>query len=319
MKIRTLGYIGVGAKDPRAWLAYATDILGLMPARAVAGESWGVPGAPGQGPASAGSGIAADGSAYLKMDDWQWRIAVHPNRGNGLLYLGLEVDSRIELESAVADLRAADHPAEMGDETQARSRSVTGIAYTKDPAGNSIELFYGPTRDRKFNSPLGVTFDTGDMGLGHANLLVDDLAASQEFYTRILGFKLTDYVRFGDNMSANFYHCNPRHHSIGLTRVGPFNGLHHVMLQVETVDQVGRCLDRTMAAGLTITSTLGRHSNDNMLSFYMQSPSGFDIEIGCGAVRVDENWTPYEFVEGDVWGHKGLDPESLERAARQTA
>ena len=315
MNIRGLGYIGVGAKDPKAWLAYATDILGLMPARAVAGEAWGMPGVPGQGPASAGSGVAPDGSVYLKIDDWQWRIAVHPNL-SGLQYLGLEVDSRIALEDAIAELRTAGCPAELGGEEQARARSVTGIGHTKDPAGNAIELFYGPTIDRKFKSSQGAVFDTGDMGLGHANLLVDDLAACQEFYTRVLGFKLTDYVRFGDNMSANFYHCNPRHHSIGLTRVGPITGLHHIMLQVAEVDQVGRCLDRVTSAGIPITSTLGRHSNDRMLSFYMQSPSGFDIEIGTGAVRVDENWTPYEFVEGDVWGHKGLDAESIERAAK---
>ena len=58
VNIRGLGYVGFGAPDPKIWLTYATGILGLMPARAVAGESWG---APGQGPASGGSGIAPDG------------------------------------------------------------------------------------------------------------------------------------------------------------------------------------------------------------------------------------------------------------------
>ena len=127
MKIRTLGYIGIGAKDPKAWLAYATEILGLMPARAVAGEAWGTPAAPFEGPASKGSGIAPDGSVYLKMDDWQWRIGVHPNSGGGLLYLGLEVGSRIELEDAIEELRKGGHPAELGSEAQARARSVSGI------------------------------------------------------------------------------------------------------------------------------------------------------------------------------------------------
>ena len=62
MKIKSLGYIGIGAKDPKAWLDYATNILGLMPARAVAGEAWGTPAAPWAGPASGGKGIAPDGS-----------------------------------------------------------------------------------------------------------------------------------------------------------------------------------------------------------------------------------------------------------------
>ena len=154
------------------------------------------------------------------------------------------------------------------------------------------------------------------MGLGHVNLIVDKLTACQDFYVRTLGFRLTDYIRFGPDMSANFYHCNPRHHTVGLTRVGPFNGFHHMMLQVTDIDQVGQCLERAEAAGIKITSSLGRHANDRMLSFYMRSPFGFDVEVGCEAVRVGEHWTPREFVEGDIWGHKGLTVEALESAAQ---
>jgi len=225
------------------------------------------------------------------------------------------VASQIELEQALAELHAAGHPAENGDEAKARARSVSGIGYTKDPAGNPIELFYGPILDRKFQSPHGMQFETGDMGLGHINLLVDRLKDCQDFYIRVLGFRLTDYIRFGDNMSANFYHCNPRHHSLGLMRVGPIDGLHHLMLQVAHSDQVGQCLERAEAAGVLITSTLGRHANDRMLSFYMRSPLGFDVEVGCEAIRVGEDWTPREFVEGDIWGHKGLTPEAIQAAA----
>ena len=316
MNILGLGYIGVSAADPKACLAYATDILGLMPARAVPGEGWGNPAMLGSGPDSQGSGIAKDGSVYLKLDDQQWRIAVHPATGRGgLMYIGLEVGGPIELEAALSELSAVGCRAAMGSEGEARARAVTGIGYTSDPAGNVIELFYGPTIDRKFQSPQGMAFETGDMGLGHVNLLVDALAKCRDFYTRILGFRLTDYIRFGEDMSANFFHCNPRHHSIGLTRDGPIDAVHHLMLQVEEVDQVGQCLERAEAAGILITSTLGRHANDRMLSFYMRSPFGFEVEIGCGAIRVGEDWTPREFVEGDIWGHKGLTAEAIQAAA----
>ena len=123
MEIRALGYIGIGVPDPRACLEYATAVLGLMPARACPGEDWGMPAVPGSGPASAGSGIAADGSVYLKMDDWQWRIAVHPRAGRaGLMYLGLEVAGPLELEQALAELRAAGCEARAGTEAEARAR-----------------------------------------------------------------------------------------------------------------------------------------------------------------------------------------------------
>jgi len=315
MNIRGLGYAGFACSEPKAWLSYATDVLGLMPARAVPGEGWGEPGKPGAKPPSGGSGVAPDGSVYLKLDDWQWRIAIHPGEG-GLRYLGFELGGRQQLEAAVAELNAAGHPAEMAAAADATARAVTGLARTRDPAGNTVELFYGPTVDRKFLSPHGMRFTTQSMGLGHLMLVVDHLAECQEFYTGVLGFKLTDYVRFGPDMSANFYHCNERHHTIGLIRVGPFNGLHHLMLEVEEIDDVGKCLARAEAAGVTITSSLGRHVNDRMFSFYMRSPSGFDIEVGCHAIKVGPDWAPSEFVEGDVWGHKGLDAEALRAGTR---
>jgi 3,4-dihydroxy-9,10-secoandrosta-1,3,5(10)-triene-9,17-dione 4,5-dioxygenase len=28
---------------------------------------------------------------------------------------------------------------------------------------------------------------------------------------------------------------------------------------------------------------------------------------------VDANWTANEFVEGDLWGHQGLEPETIEK------
>jgi len=314
MEIRALGYVGIGAPDPAACLDFATRIVGLMPARACPGEDWGMPAVPGSGPASGGRGIAADGSVYLKMDDWQWRIAVHPRPGRpGLVYLGLELAGPVELEQALAELHSAGCEARAGSEKEARGRAVTGIGYTRDPMGNAVELFYGPVKDRKYASPLGMEFVTGALGIGHLNLLAAPLAAARDFYTRRLGFRLTDYIRFGPGDSANFFHCNARHHSIGLLKVGELAGVHHLMLEARDIDSVGRCLQRVEDAGIRITSTLGRHANDRMLSFYMASPFGFELEIGCDGMRVDELWTPSEFVEGDIWGHRGLDPETIQR------
>jgi len=91
--------------------------------------------------------------------------------------------------------------------------------------------------------------------------------------------------------------------------------VHHVMFEMTEIDHVGRALDRAEAAGIEITSSLGRHSNDGMFSFYMRSPAGFDVEIGCQGRLVDDaTWNEREFVEGDTWGHKGLTPESLQEA-----
>lgn len=323
MKIRGLGYVGFGAPDPKEWLKFGTDIIGAMPARALPGESWGVPMDPTSGPASKGSGVGADGSVYLKFDDYQWRIAVHPHATQrGILYIGFELASAEDLEQAVDELQQGGFESRLGSLEEARARSVTGIAFTKDPNGNSVELFYGPCKDFKFHSKVGAKFKTddpifGNMGLGHMNLFVSDLIEMGAFYNQTLGFKLSDYIMFAPGLSANFFHCNPRHHTLGLTRVGDINGLHHIMFEMENADMVGQCLDRVQAAGIKVTSTLGRHTNDHVLSFYMSSPFGFEVEIGCEGLLVDQNWLPSEFCEGDVWGHKGLDPSTITDTAKQ--
>ncbi|MBK8289513.1 MAG: VOC family protein [Cellvibrionales bacterium] len=318
MNIRGLGYVGFGAPDPSQWLKFGTEIVGAMPARALPGEAWGMPMDPTSGPASKGSGVGPDGSVYLKIDHRQWRIAIHPSESNaGVLYLGLEVASALDLEQVVAELKAQGIEARMGSAEEAQARSVTGIAYSQDPAGNPIEFFFGATDDYKFVSPKGMHFKTGDLGLGHMNLFVSDLKANTEFYSRVLGFKLSDYIGFGPDMSANFFYCNGRHHTFGITRVGPINGIHHLMLECETVDNVLQCYERALEAGITIKSTLGRHVNDNVLSFYMSSPFGFEVEIGWDGTIVGDDWLPRQFCEGDIWGHKGLDPETIAASAAQ--
>ena len=54
--------------------------------------------------------------------------------------------------------------------------------------------------------------------------------------------------------------------------------------------------------------TLGRHTNDHMTSFYVNTPSGFFIEYGWGARVIDpETWQPHETFDGpSLWGHERL-------------
>lgn len=325
-EIRALGYVGFTAPDPKAWLDHAVEVIGLMPARALPGEDFAVAGRPGAGRASGGSGIGPDGAAYLKADGRQWRVAVHPDGGGGggkavpeqrgrLAYLGFEVTDGPALERTVERLDRAGVAVREGGAAQARSRGVSGLACLSDPAGNALELFYGPVVDHHFRSPAGMTFLTGALGLGHVNLLVSDLRAALEFYCRVLGFRSTDFIRFGTDLAAHFLRCNARHHTLGLTRVGEFDGFHHLMLEAEDVDQVGLALDRAQDRGVRITSSLGRHKNDRMLSFYMESPGGLEVEIGAGGLLVGDDWISHEFCEGDVWGHHGLTAEAIQASA----
>ena len=50
---------------------------------------------------------------------------------------------------------------------------------------------------------------------------------------------------------------------------------------------------------------IGRHPNDRMLSFYSRSPSGFDVEFGCGGTVIDDDtWAVQEISRASLWGHQ---------------
>ena len=186
---------------------------------------------------------------------------------------------------------------------------VSYSAMVKLAEGNPIEIYYEPTLDYKFLSPIpNQTFVASHLGLGHLMILASNREQTYDFYTKILGFKLTDYISFDGGDGAWFMRCNPRHHSMALSKFGEANGMHHIMFQVDSIDSVGRALDRINAAGVEISSTLGKHINDLTTSVYIKGPNGWDIEIGADTVNIhdDDKWIPKQFVEGDIWGHHGI-------------
>jgi extradiol dioxygenase len=106
-------------------------------------------------------------------------------------------------------------------------------------------------------------------------------------------------------LSLRFLHCNPRHHTVALATVHGMVGVHHLMLEVNDVDDVGRTLDLVNAHAIPVAMGLGRHTNDFMTSFYVRTPSGFEIEYGAGGrVIDDDNWEIETYDAMSIWGHK---------------
>jgi 3,4-dihydroxy-9,10-secoandrosta-1,3,5(10)-triene-9,17-dione 4,5-dioxygenase len=80
------------------------------------------------------------------------------------------------------------------------------------------------------------------------------------------------------------------------------------MVEVDQLDDVGRALDRVMKTGHRLSSTLGRHTNDEMVFFYVRTPGGWDLEYGTDGVLVDESrYTAEEISADSYWGHDWSD------------
>ncbi|MFK7729776.1 VOC family protein, partial [Pseudomonas sp. 2024-346-3] len=103
----------------------------------------------------------------------------------------------------------------------------------------------------------------------------------------------------------HFLHCkNSRHHSLALAEYPVPSGCVHVMVEVESMTEVGRAYDRSIAHNVPQSATLGQHLNDRMTSFYMKTPSGFDLEYGYGGLLVDwQEHSAFEFTRVSLWGH----------------
>jgi hypothetical protein len=95
--------------------------------------------------------------------------------------------------------------------------------------------------------------------------------------------------------------------------------LHHFMVEVGSLDDVGQGYDLAQMDEGRIAYTLGRHTNDHMTSFYVNTPSGFFIEYGWGGRVIDPaTWQPHETFDGpSLWGHERLHlPEEQRKRMR---
>ncbi len=295
---QSLSYLGLMSTDPASWRTFATELLGLMPTAA---------------PTKA---AAEDGSLFFRMDTRSWRLAVHPAEKNGLGYMGWELADRPALDAAIERASAAGAEIETPSEALRAARGVTALASFRDPWGFVHELFTGAPHDfdAPFHSPAGVSgFLTEGLGFGHLMVTVPDFREAEAFYVDALGLRVTDRMDMGGGNGASFLRASPRHHSLAITDVFPEPGFHHFMIEAQRLDDVGRAWDRVQDLGIPIKMSLGQHANDPIVSFYAETPSGFDVEFGWNGLIVDEaSWTVREFGgSGELWGHRGAEMESI--------
>ncbi|GLZ28599.1 iron-dependent extradiol dioxygenase [Lentzea sp. NBRC 105346] len=292
MGIRSLGYLRIEATDMDRWREFGLKVLGMVE---------------GKG--------AVDGALYLRMDDFPARLVIVPGSTDRLLASGWEVAHEAALGEIGDRLTAAGVAFKEGSPDELAERRVNGLIRFDDPSGNTLEVFHGAALEhRRVVSPYGHRFVTEEQGLGHVVLSTHDDEAALHFYRDVLGFRLRDSMRLppqlvgrpadGPPAWLRFFGCNPRHHSLAFLPMPTPSGIVHLMVEVASTDDVGLCLDRASRRKVPMSATLGRHVNDLMLSFYMKSPGGFDVEFGCEGRQVsDEEWIARESTAVSLWGH----------------
>jgi len=286
--VTQLGYIGFTVSDLRGWEDFGSQLLGLEVVHR-----------------------RADGGFSLRMDERAQRFVIEPGSADDLTLVGWEVADAKALLVLAERLRQAGFPVTEAPPELLAARQVDGLVTTLDPNGLTIEIYYGQrVAVTPFRSPLLVSsYLAGDKGFGHFLLAVKDKRASLDFYQGLLGLKISDHITQelapGLVADATFFHCNGRHHSLAICELPSPKLIHHFMIEVTSMDDVGRIHDRCGELQTPLAMSLGKHPNDKMFSFYVQTPSGFALEYGWGGVVIDDaSWEVRHYDRLSEWGHR---------------
>lgn len=304
-EIKGLGYVRVLATDMERWRELGFEVLGFAP----------------------GFGDEED-ALHFRMDERPSRITVERGDVDRVTAVGWEVRDAPALSRLAATLEAAgvDYTP-MSQELADRRKVEAGIC-AKDPGGTPLEFFHGPVLE---HSPVltkyGQRFVTGPQGMGHVVMPTTHFDESFAFYTETLGFLSRGAFRMPSPPDApplriRFLGVNQRHHSLAImpSPEGRDPGLIHVMVEVDELDAVGRAYDQVLARDFPVSSTLGRHTNDKMISFYVGVPGGWDIEYGTGGKLVDESYYTAEEITADsYWGHEWKWMREMKEAQKAAA
>jgi extradiol dioxygenase len=290
MHIKALGYLGFESPQAKTWESLGPEIFGL---------GLGEPG--------------KDGTVYLRMDDRHHRIAIHPGETDRLAYIGWELRGSADFVAAVEKLRGKLPDVTLGSPAECAERRVIGLARFHDPAGYVHEVFYGATVIANSflpGKPMG-GFVAEGYGVGHVVVVVPELTRElEEFATAVLGFELfggapADLGQHG-GPKPQFYRCNRRTHCFAYIGVPGMRGVQHICIEANRLDDVGCAYDLVQERNLPITLSLGRHTMDTLVSFYMRTPSGFDLEFGAGGEMLGDDFVQINPSKSEVWGHKPL-------------
>ncbi|WP_116202426.1 VOC family protein [Amycolatopsis circi] len=296
--IRGLGYLRVQSRDVPRWRELTVEALGFAET----------------------SGPVPDG-LYLRMDEREARLIVLPGADDRVLAVGWEVRDQFALAAVGRAVEASGTAVKVLSEQQCRERRVDSAITFDDPSGTPVEVFFGPVLDHDpVRTKWTQQFVTGAQGMGHVVLPTTNFAEVETFYTEVLGFLPRGAVSMSGAAPeekprrVRFMGVNQRHHSLAICPAphGEPPGLVHLMVEVDSLDAVGRALDEVGKRGFSVSSTLGRHTNDKMVSFYVRAPGGWDLEYGTEGMLVDERfYTAEEITRDSYWGHDWSGSEQL--------
>lgn len=120
------------------------------------------------------------------------------------------------------------------EESHGQSPGIPKLLSFLDPKGTAIELFSEWSYVSTQRDGPGI----GPLKIGHLAFFVPDPNAIAEFYQRVLGFRISDWI---EDFFV-FLRCNPDHHSLNFVR-GDRVRMHHIAFELKDVAHMSNACD----------------------------------------------------------------------------
>jgi catechol 2,3-dioxygenase-like lactoylglutathione lyase family enzyme len=239
--------------------------------------------------------------AFLASKTGLLTIALERGDAANLRRISFEVSPHADFNDIAKKL------AEDGVKCERRSDAVPGIGKMlafSDPTGTTIELFTEWNYLGAHHQALGA----GPLKLGHIARVVEDPKAMAEFYCRVLGFRVSDWV---EDFFV-FLRCNPDHHTINFVR-GSESKMHHIAFEMKDFAHIQNACELLALRKMPINwgpvrhgpghnvAIYHRNSDDQNVEFYIELDQMKDEDLGYFDPRPWHHDTPQR---PKVWDRK---------------
>lgn len=266
------------------------------------------------------------GRIRFRMDDHQCRFLLEYGPDEDVTALGWQIDDHDTFDRIVARVVDRGVPITAGTDDEAALRGVERLLRFPGPKGIVQEIF---TRALTTSAPLDIRnrgYVTGAGGLGHVAITSVEPHKLRGYYNTVFDARLTDYIDetiSGIGLKIRFLRVNERHHSIAVANVrglklNPIRTrIQHLNIQVAELDDMIQSYERVKQLGFGMALAVGQHTNDRELSFYAQTPSGFEWEVGWNPFTIDEaTWEPSTHRGISIWGHSAAGQTVVDKLAQ---
>jgi catechol 2,3-dioxygenase-like lactoylglutathione lyase family enzyme len=180
--------------------------------------------------------------------------------------------------------------------------------WVRDPDGTAVQLLpeeQAPARDvaevlvnmGASRQRVGIAqwqqaaHDVLPRRLGHSLLFTPQPVKMTEFYTGVLGLRVSDTI----HGLVTFLNAGPGDHHVFGFIASSHRGFHHASFEVPSIDAIAMGADRMRSKGRDAGWGLGRHTIGSNFFHYNPDPWGSWIEWFSDIDQIDHSWVAREW------------------------